>query len=83
MLVEFLLDILQAVIDAVIHLRPSWTMELPEGTNQVIAILKQFNSLLPVTETLACLALYVGLVGSMNVWKWTIKLIDWIADVIP
>lgn len=83
MIIEALLDLLKLIIDGILGLRPEWNMSLPSGVTQLVGLLKQFDTVLPVSETFICLGAYVTLIGGMNVWKWAIKVVDWIADVIP
>ena len=83
MIIDALLKILKALVQWVIATRPPWEVHLPQGVTQTFSMLKGFDAILPVSETLACILLIVGLLGVFSTVKWSIKIIDWIADVIP
>ncbi len=83
MVTDAMLSILNSLLSWGRGLLPSWSVSLPPFITSLIAQLKTLDGILPVTEVLSVLALYVTLVGAFSGVKWTIKVIDWIADVIP
>lgn len=83
MITELLLKLLQNTIVFFESVRPEWEWTLPEGVTTAVAMMKGFNNVVPVNEVLICASLYVGLITALVGWKWLIKVIDWIADVIP
>jgi hypothetical protein len=83
MIVDALLGLVNTLLGWGRGLLPSWSISLPSFVTNIVAQLKTVDGILPVTEVLAVLSLYVTLVGAFSGVKWTVKLIDWIADVIP
>lgn len=83
MITDALLNILKAVIEWVISVRPSLDIDPPAGAGEVFGRMKGFDAVVPVTETLVVVGVVVFVVGGLLLWKWTIKLVDWIAAVIP
>ncbi len=83
MITEILLDILIAVIGGLNTLLPDWSIEWPPLFQEVMQWLVQFDELLPVREVFQCMTLGGALLGGMNAFKWGVKVIDWIMDVIP
>jgi hypothetical protein len=83
MITDILLQLFAGVIDWGLSQLPTWSCSLPSGVSTVVATAKAFDAYVPVTEVLACVALAATLVVALQAWKWVIKIIDWIADIIP
>ena len=83
MITELLLDLVSFVLGVFLTLLPEWTIPLPSGLETAISWLKGFDEILPVTEGLQVASLCVGYVAISQGVKWTVKVIDWIMDVIP
>lgn len=83
MITNVILTILAGLVSWLASLLPQWSLHLPGTFLAVISMLKSFDWLLPVSETLTCSAIIVTAVGLSQGIKWSVKLIDWIADVLP
>ena len=83
MLIDFMLKILDSLITWVISIRPAWEVHLPSGVQSFVATMMAFNGVVPIAEVMLIISLLVGVVFAMQIWKWTIKVVDWIADVLP
>jgi hypothetical protein len=78
-----LLDILNTVIDWIITVRPTWTMTLPTGVTGFVSTVLSYDEYVPIHEGLNCIYLTCTVITALQGWKWTVKLVDWIMDVIP
>ncbi len=83
MVTDALLDVLNSFLTWVVSVRPTWEVHLPGPVATFISWGKTFDGYLPISEGVTCVLLLLGLVGVMTAWKWTIKLVDWVMDVIP
>ena len=83
MIINALLDIMHGLIAWIIANRPAWDVHLPDGVQTLISALKGFDNFLPVTETFTVIAARVALFAATTGVKWTIKVVDYVADVIP
>lgn len=83
MVIDLLLQVLHALVAWFNGIRPAWDVTLPPGVNNLIGMLKGFDQVLPVSEIMTCLTLLLTLLAAFTTVKWSVKLIDWIADVIP
>jgi hypothetical protein len=83
LITDALLTILNGLLDWLLTLRPEWTMELPAGVTDFVRAIMAYDAYVPITEGLNCISLLCTCVLAVTGWKWSIKLIDWIADIIP
>lgn len=83
MIVDAFLTFLSGLTSWVVSVRPSWTLSLPSGVASLVTWLYGLDSVLPVTEAVTVLGSVVTLVAAMNLWKWSVKIVDWVADVLP
>lgn len=83
MITDKLMQLLDGLLTWALSVRPSWDVHLPAGVTGVIQFLLGLDAILPVSEVLLILSLTVSLVVALTSWKWSVKLVDWIADVIP
>ena len=83
MIIDALLNILHGLLSWLISVRPVWEVHLPGSVGSLIGALKGFDQILPVTETCTCVALMTTLFLATTGFKWFIKIVDYVADVIP
>jgi len=83
MVIDFLLNMMKTLMQSIIATRPAWSWSLPSSISDAIGYLRQFDTILPVTEIMTCCGLSATLFAVMNGWKYIIKVVDYIADVIP
>ena len=83
MITDALLVLLNTLLGWGVALLPSWSMSLPAQLADVLSQIRAYDDIMPVTETLSCVGLMGTLVALYSGVKWTIKLIDWVADVLP
>lgn len=83
MLTDQLLQFLLAIVAGIWSLVPAWTITPGSGWEGAVGDFARWNKLAPCTELFAVLAGVVAVFGVTVVLKWVIKVIDWIADVIP
>ena len=83
MIIDWCLNLCRSLIDWVITTRPAWEMHMPSGVESVVSFVLAYNDVLPINETLICVSGTVSVVMAVQLWKWTVKLVDWIMDVIP
>lgn len=83
MITDLLLRILNVFIGLVVGLLPDWDWTLPAIVTEAVSRVKAWDAVFPITETFTCLTVAVTFVAAMVGWKWTIKVVDWIADIIP
>ena len=83
MLIDALLYLFNAILKGFLLLRPDWQPQLPDSVEKVVASAMALNEILPVTEVFACVSLLGTGIIAFVTWKWVVKLLDWIADIIP
>lgn len=83
MIIEALFAIFTACLNAFIVLRPEWDPELPENIARGILFVRNWDAIMPASELMICCSITLAGFAAVFVWKWLIKLIDWIADIIP
>lgn len=86
MITDALLLLVNILVNWLIVVRPEWDMSIDNENQQIHWAFTWIHGLdpyLPVTETFVCLAAMITLVVALQGWKWVVKLVDWIADVIP
>ena len=83
MITDALLSMAATVIDWFLGMLPAWPVQLPGGLADLVRWMKGFDEFVPVTEVTTVLGLTFTLVGAYTGLKWTLKLVDWIMDVIP
>lgn len=82
MIIDALLALLHGILQTVNTLLPGWNFTLPQF-NQLIQMLLFYDSILPVHEALAVIGITIYLEVGFTGTKWSIKVIDYICDVIP
>ena len=83
MIITLLMGYVDGFINLFLTLRPSWQPTLPPSVSSLIGFDLAYDNLLPINEMLTCAVAYIGLMLTMVGFKWIIKLIDWVADIIP
>lgn len=83
MIVDALIWLLNKIIQGFLLLRPEWTPTLPDSVKVAVRSMMALNEILPISEVLACVSLLGAGILAFVCWKWVVKLIDWVADVIP
>ncbi len=83
MITNAFLDFLSGLMQWVSSVRPSWTMSLPTALTDLITTIRAYDAFIPVTEGLTIVGLFCTCVAAVQGFKWTIKIVDWIADIIP
>ena len=83
MVTDTLLDLMQQMFTWAASLRPQWQMTLPPAIHDVVAEGMAVDGLLPIHEVFTVLSSLLLLLSVAQIYKWSIKLIDWIADIIP
>jgi hypothetical protein len=80
---DAMLKIIATLIDWILGLLPPWQVSLPAGVTTALRFVLSYDAYLPVTETLTVVSLFVGCVMAVQGFKWSVKVVDYIADVIP
>jgi uncharacterized membrane protein len=80
---DVMLRIIATLIDWLFAVLPAWSVSLPAGVTTAVRFVLSYDAYLPVSETLLVISLTVGCIMAVQGVKWTIKVIDWVADVIP
>ena len=83
MITDLLLDVLHLLLVATVALLPTWTLAIPANLTTLVNTALAYDELLPIHECLAALTAFLYLGGATSGFKWAIKVIDYIADVIP
>ena len=83
MITTALLGMVNTLISWFCTLRPVWAPVLPPGIADLVAFCKYYDDILPITETTTCITLAGSLLVAFLTVKWGVKIVDWIADVIP
>lgn len=83
MITNALLTFLNNLLSWVMNVRPSWSMTLPSGVASTASFLLAYDNILPITEIFVVIGGLVTLVTALVTFKWAVKIIDWIADVLP
>ncbi len=83
MVVGWFLDALKALLDWLVSIRPSWDISLPQGAVGLVDAVQAWDVYIPVHEALEVAGLFLTYVVVMNSWKWGVKVVDWVADVLP
>lgn len=83
MITTTLLNIANILIGWFLSSRPSWQPTIPDSIRQLIAFDLAYDNLLPVNECLICAGLICTFVLTMISLKWGVKIVDWVADIIP
>ena len=84
MLTDALLDLLRNLISWFVSGMPQWNNAMQTGEFQhLMQWLRTCDLIVPVHETVLGLTMYASLVYGVVAIKWTIKIVDWVADVIP
>jgi len=83
MITTTLLNIANLLIGWFLSVRPTWQPTIPPSVSAVISFDLAYDSLLPINELLTCIGLICTFLITMITMKWGVKLVDWVADIIP
>lgn len=83
MVTDLCLAVMNLFLSWVLYTLPEWELALPAGFKDLVATLRGLDGVLPVSEVFLCMGIGGSLFVAMLGFKMTIKVIDWIADVIP
>lgn len=83
MIMDLLIQLFVNSLGAMFALLPEWSWELPPSIGALISSVMTFDDILPISEALAGGSLLFGTFAVIITAKWVIKIIDWIADIIP
>ena len=83
MITSALLSIVNTLIAWFLAARPVWQPTLPPSVASLIAFSEAFDKLLPINECLTVTALMGTGLTTFLTLKWGVKIVDWVADVIP
>ena len=83
MITTLLLNIANLLIQWFLTARPVWLPTVPPSVTTVISFYRAYDNLLPMGETLTCVGLTCAGVLAFVAFKWSVKIVDWVADVIP
>ena len=83
MIIGLLIGLFTWFLGIMLALRPEWDITLPESLLHGVLAFRTFDAWIPAHEVVFCLGLYVTAFGALFIWKWILKLIDWVADIIP
>lgn len=83
MITTTLLNITNLLIGWFLSGRPVWQPTVPPSVSTLISFDLAYDSLLPINEMLTCIGLICTLLIAMVTLKWGVKIVDWVADVIP
>ena len=83
MIISTLIQLFIIVLQGVTSARPPWVFQLPASVIQTSQYMFSLDNVIPVSETFACATATFALFLVFNFTKWGIKVIDWVADIIP
>lgn len=83
MITNLLLDIVKTLCDFIVAALPSFSVSLPPSMLAFCSWIMNFNAWFPVLDTLILCSLTANIVALVSAVKWTIKVVDYIMDVIP
>jgi hypothetical protein len=86
MIINTIIDMFTVLLNRLIDLLPKWDFHVMDhigGLDAFIRFLWQFDDIVPVHETFECLTLALGLWAFMFSWKYIVKGLDWVADILP
>jgi len=83
MIVDALYAFLAGILDAVLLILPNWTFHAPPEAYLAYASFQKWDKLAPVHELLQIMTLTLSMVTALWLYKWIIKFIDWVADILP
>lgn len=76
-------DMGNAILQWVMQQRPNWQPTPDPSIQTLVNQCQAWDWLFPIHETLICFGLMLTFFTAVTVWKWIIKVADYIADVIP
>ncbi len=84
LITDFLLEVLRVICFGIVDALPAWTMPVDTVALQGIKdTVYAWDKWIPVVEVfnigVAVATIFVALIA----FKWVIKVVDWIADIIP
>ena len=83
MITSTLLNIMNLMIGWVIAARPVWTPTLDPSISAAIGFAKAYNTFFPVLYSFTLVGLLATLFTATLTIKYSFKLADWVADIIP
>lgn len=83
MITEALVRLVTVLLEGVDAVLPDWDWSLPSGVKQLLGYVLSCDSWLPMSELLTVVGVMLSATVAYVGFKWLVKLIDWIADVIP
>jgi hypothetical protein len=83
MITDALLNILLALVGGIWSIVPEWDLTIGDQPEFLASWLTQWNAFVPVTELFQISGLVSGVFLAFVGIKMVIKVVDWIADVIP
>lgn len=83
MITNLLLDVLHYLLQGLIAVLPAWAVNIPDTVSTLINTFLAYNALLPAVECMTVMTLFLTLGGAVSGLKWAVKVIDYIADIIP
>lgn len=83
MLTNALIGAVDQLLSWIISVRPAWNFTLPGSVQSAISDMLALDNILPVGEFFQVLAVVGSLFTVLLTLKWGVKLVDYIADVLP
>lgn len=83
MIIDLCLAVVGAALGLVLGLLPSWSFSVPQPVRDLFDMLQGLDDLFPVSSSFWCLIAWCFLTTAFVTVKWAIKVVDYIADVIP
>ena len=83
MIVTALITLLSTFVNGFLATRPPWVFTFPASVVQTMQFLFGMDNIIPVSETCICALASITMFFTMSTTKAGVKVIDWIADVIP
>lgn len=83
MVISSLLQIFIIALTGFSNGRPPWLLTFPASVSQEVQYLYALDPIIPVSEVVLTLTFTCSLFVVINFTKWGVKILDYVADVIP
>ncbi len=83
MIIDLLLQFLLTLAQGIFGLLPAWEWPIPPEVALFVNWITGFNLFAPINELMAVTAVSATAFGAMIALKGVLKIVDWIADIIP
>jgi len=83
MITDALLNIFLAALNWAWGLLPAWDVPVPPEIAALVSELSKWNKIVPFAELMLITGLFASVFGAVVAFKAIIKVVDWVADIIP